>query len=154
MRFLMSCWDCLQLRPQLDLPITFDGNVLRCWFFCRWKTLTLSFPSANESASADITMKSCDRIESVSQYQEILQNYKNLIPIPGYGYEFCHIFVNSYNVLKSRYRFDSVTTFGGDVLRRWFFRRWKAESRGFPSAKESASEDITIKSYGQIELVP
>ena len=82
------------------------------------ETLTLSFPSANESASADITMKSYDRIESVSQYQEIQQNYKNIIPIPGYGYEFRHSFANLYNLLKLRYRFDPVISFDGDVLRR------------------------------------
>ena len=29
---------------------------------------------------------------------------------------------------------------------------WKAESQGFPSVEESASEDITIKSYGDFEL--
>ena len=29
---------------------------------------------------------------------------------------------------------------------------WKAEIRGFPSVEESASEDITIKSYGDFEI--
>ena len=29
---------------------------------------------------------------------------------------------------------------------------WKAESQGFPSVEESASEDITIKRYGDFEL--
>ena len=47
--------------------------------------------------------------------------------------------------------FEIAITFDGDVLRRWFFNRWKAESQGFPSVEESASEDITIKSYGDFE---
>ena len=50
--------------------------------------------------------------------------------------------------------FDSPITFDGDVLRRSFDSRWKAESQGFPTVEESASEDITIKSYGQIESGP
>ena len=29
---------------------------------------------------------------------------------------------------------------------------WKAEIQGFPSVEESASEDITIKSYGDFEI--
>ena len=33
-----------------------------------------------------------------------------------------------------------------------FMEFWKAEIQGFPSAEESASEDITIKSYGDFEI--
>ena len=52
---------------------------------------------------------------------------------------------------RSRSWLDSSITFDGDVLRRRFLNRWKAESQGFPSVQESASEDITMKSYGRIE---
>ena len=43
-------------------------------------------------------------------------------------------------------------TFNGDVLRRSRFKRSKAASQCFPSAKESASEDISIESYGDFEF--
>ena len=29
---------------------------------------------------------------------------------------------------------------------------WKADIQGFPTVEESASEDITIKSYGDFEI--
>ena len=31
--------------------------------------------------------------------------------------------------------------------------RWKAEIQGFPTVEESASEDITIKSYDHFEIL-
>ena len=55
------------------------------------------------------------------------------------------------NFIKLRRQLDWSITFDGDVLRRSRLKRSKAESQGFLSANESASEDITIKSYGQIE---
>ena len=30
---------------------------------------------------------------------------------------------------------------------------WKAERQGFPSVQESASEDITIKGYGDFKIL-
>ena len=30
---------------------------------------------------------------------------------------------------------------------------WKAESQGFPAVEESASDDITIESYGDLEIL-
>ena len=41
--------------------------------------------------------------------------------------------------------------FDGDVLRRRFFNRWKALTLSFPSVQKSASEDISIESYGHFK---
>jgi hypothetical protein len=59
----------------------------------------------------------------------------------------------SMNFRNRRLEFEIAITFDGDVLRRWFLYRWQAESRGFPSVQKSASEDITIKSYGDSEIL-
>ena len=60
----------------------------------------------------------------------------------------------SLNFTELRHQLDSSITFDGDFLRRSRFKRSKAESQGFPSANESASADITVNSYGQIESAP
>ena len=52
---LLICW------VALELAISFDGDVHFRKFFHRWKALTLSFRSVQESLKMDITIKSyCD----------------------------------------------------------------------------------------------
>ena len=81
----------------------------------------------------------------MSTYHTVLQkNVAKFIPIPGYGYDFCR-FVEFLDI--------ETPTFDSDVQFLWKWYRSKAESQGFPSVKESTPEDITIKSYGPIELV-
>ena len=61
-------------------------------------------------------------------------------------------FKNFIKRLLNLSNFEIAITFDGDVLRRWVLYRWQAESLSFPMVEESASEDITIKSYDPFEI--
>ena len=54
----MNFWLILWILANFKIDITFDCDVLRRWFLNRWKALTLSFPSVQESTSEDITIES------------------------------------------------------------------------------------------------
>ncbi len=56
----------VDLRPQLDLLITFDSDVLRRRFKKRSKAESEGFPISKESASEDIAIESYGDFELVS----------------------------------------------------------------------------------------
>ena len=71
----------------------------------------------------------------------------------GYLYEKGVFLMYLGMVFELRHQFDRSLTFDSDVLRRRFFHRWKARTLSFPSVPISLNLDITVKSYGRIELV-
>jgi len=63
------------------------------------------------------------------------------------------IFVDFVSWAGLSHQQDSTTTSCGDILRCYFWHRWKAESLRFASVPKLASEDITARSCGRIFLV-
>ena len=61
---LMIFAEGVDLRPELEIAISFDSDVLRRWFLRNWKAENLSFRSLFESASEDIAIESYGELGS------------------------------------------------------------------------------------------
>ena len=83
-----------------------------------WKAESSSFSISKELAPEDASISRYDRFES----DHFVVRRLNIFGILW--------FLN--NVIDFLSNFEMAITFDGDVVRRWFFNRWKAEIPSFP----------------------
>ena len=147
----INFWLILLILANFKIAITFDGDVLSRWFLNRWKALTLSFPKRHFSMRFDL------RKASKSRFRSDTSDFTNSSKITKFMISTTKSHQKSHFPIFDEFLKSEVSLRNRDwesFLRSKFNKKislWKAESQGFPSVEESASEDITIEHYGDCE---
>ena len=156
MIFIRNLTNFNEFCPNFERVITFDGDVLRRWFFNRWKALNLSFPIWYFLLKFDLRtvpkrrfrIGTSDFGNSVKITKMQISPCKNAYRTHYEFWWFSQNFRKSEVPIRNRLLVDRP-----EVEIQQKVPNWKAESLSFPTVEESAPEDITIKSYGPFEII-